>query len=35
MIDEEKFQQFVEYLDAPPSAKENLRKLLITSSLWD
>ncbi|MBW4614856.1 MAG: DUF1778 domain-containing protein [Desmonostoc vinosum HA7617-LM4] len=35
ILDEEKFQQFVELLDAPPLDNENLRKLLLTSSPWE
>ncbi len=35
MLDDEKFQQFVELLDKPPSANENLRKLLTTKAPWD
>jgi uncharacterized protein (DUF1778 family) len=35
LLDDNKFQQFVELLDAPPSANENLRKLLTTSSPWE
>ena len=36
MLDDEKFKQFMVLLDAPPSANENLRRtLLTTSSPWD
>jgi uncharacterized protein (DUF1778 family) len=35
MLDDEKFQQFVELLDTPPSTNENLRKLLTTKAPWD
>lgn len=35
MLSDEKFQQFMELLDAPPSANENLRKLLSTKAPWD
>jgi uncharacterized protein (DUF1778 family) len=35
MLDEEKFQQFVEILDTVPSANENLRKLLTKKAPWD
>ncbi|NEU76790.1 DUF1778 domain-containing protein [Hassallia byssoidea VB512170] len=35
MLDDEKFKQFTDLLDAPPSANENLRKLLFTKAPWD
>jgi uncharacterized protein (DUF1778 family) len=35
MLDEEKFQQFVEILDTVPSANENLHKLLTKKAPWD
>ncbi|MBD2607692.1 DUF1778 domain-containing protein [Scytonema hofmannii FACHB-248] len=35
MLDDEKFQQFMDLLDAPPSDNENLRKLLFTKAPWD
>lgn len=35
ILDDEKFQQFVELLDAPPTENENLRKLLTTKAPWD
>jgi uncharacterized protein (DUF1778 family) len=35
MLDDEKFQQFVELLDTPPSVNQNLRKLLTTKAPWD
>lgn len=35
MLDDERFQQFMELLDAPPSANANLRTLLTTSSPWE
>lgn len=35
ILDNEKFQQFVDLLDAPPSANENLHKLLKTKAPWD
>ena len=35
MLDDEKFQQFIEILDAPPSANENLRQLLSEKAPWD
>ncbi|RUR79706.1 DUF1778 domain-containing protein [Chlorogloeopsis fritschii PCC 9212] len=35
IVDDDKFQQFLELLDAPPSANENLRKLLSTKAPWD
>ncbi|MFQ4146245.1 DUF1778 domain-containing protein [Chlorogloeopsis sp. ULAP02] len=34
-LDNDKFQQFLELLDAPPSANENIRKLLTTKAPWD
>ncbi|WP_248277471.1 DUF1778 domain-containing protein [Brasilonema sp. UFV-L1] len=35
MLDDEKFKQFVDLLDAPPSTNENLRQLLATKAPWD
>ncbi|HEY9695616.1 MAG TPA: DUF1778 domain-containing protein [Oculatellaceae cyanobacterium] len=35
MLNDEKFQEFMDLLDAPPSASENLRKLLFTKAPWD
>lgn len=35
ILDDEKFQQFMEVLDAPPSANENLRQLLMTKAPWE
>ncbi|MBD2771886.1 DUF1778 domain-containing protein [Iningainema tapete] len=35
ILDDDEFKQFMDLLDAPPSANENLRKLLTTSSPWD
>ncbi|MBD2439612.1 DUF1778 domain-containing protein [Nostoc sp. FACHB-110] len=35
MLDDEKFQEFMAILDAPPSANENLRQLLSEKALWD
>ncbi len=35
ILDDEKFQQFVELLDAPPTENENLRQLLTTKAPWD
>ena len=34
-LDEVKFQQFIELLDAPPKPNENLRVLLKNKPLWD
>jgi uncharacterized protein (DUF1778 family) len=34
-LDEQKFQQFVALLDAPPVTNEKLDKLLTTKSPWD
>lgn len=35
ILDDEKFKQFMDLLDAPPSANENLRKLLTIKAPWD
>jgi uncharacterized protein (DUF1778 family) len=35
VLDDEKFQQFMAILDAPPSANENLRQLLAEKAPWD
>ncbi|MGI2905781.1 DUF1778 domain-containing protein [Tolypothrix sp. VBCCA 56010] len=35
ILDDDEFQQFMDLLDAPPSANENLRKLLFTKAPWD
>lgn len=35
MVDDEKFQQFVDLLNAPPLANENLRTLLTTKAPWE
>ncbi|MBW4513094.1 MAG: DUF1778 domain-containing protein [Scytonematopsis contorta HA4267-MV1] len=35
ILDDEKFQQFMELLDAPPSANEALRKMLTTKAPWE
>lgn len=35
MLDDEKFQQFMELLDAPPSPSPNLRTLLNTKAPWE
>ncbi|MBW4683777.1 MAG: DUF1778 domain-containing protein [Komarekiella atlantica HA4396-MV6] len=35
MLEEDKFQQFMELLDAPPSSNENLRKVLTTKAPWE
>ncbi|MEH2024260.1 type II toxin-antitoxin system TacA family antitoxin [Nostoc sp.] len=35
MLEEEKFHQFMELLDAPPSGNENLRKVLTTKAPWE
>lgn len=34
-LDEAKFQQFIELLDAPPAQNEKLHTLLITKAPWD
>ena len=34
-LDEEKFQQFVERLDAPPTVNDKLQVLLTSKSPWD
>jgi uncharacterized protein (DUF1778 family) len=34
-LDEDKFQEFMEMLNAPPTANENLHKLLTTKAPWD
>lgn len=34
-VDEEKFQQFVDRLDAPPTRNDKLHTLLTTKSAWD
>jgi uncharacterized protein (DUF1778 family) len=34
-LDDVKYQQFVDALDSPPQANENLRKLLTTKSPWE
>jgi uncharacterized protein (DUF1778 family) len=35
VLDDEKFQQFMELLDAPPSANLALRKMLTTKAPWE
>ncbi len=35
ILDDEKFQQFIDLLDTPPMVNENLRKLLTTQAPWD
>jgi uncharacterized protein (DUF1778 family) len=35
MLDDERFQEFMELLDAPPSANANLRTLLTTKAPWE
>jgi uncharacterized protein (DUF1778 family) len=35
MLDDQKFQQFMEILDAPPSTNENLHQLLSEKAPWD
>jgi uncharacterized protein (DUF1778 family) len=35
LLDDEKFQQFIELLDASPSANANLRTLLTTKAPWE
>ncbi len=35
VLEEEKFQEFMEILDAPPSSNENLRKVLTTKAPWE
>ncbi|BAZ50065.1 DUF1778 domain-containing protein [Nostoc ellipsosporum NOK] len=34
-LDDDKYQQFIEALDSPPQANENLHKLLTTKSPWE
>jgi uncharacterized protein (DUF1778 family) len=34
MLDDEKFQQFIELLDEPPTTNANLRNLLTTKAPW-
>jgi uncharacterized protein (DUF1778 family) len=34
-LDEVKFQEFVERLDAPPTVNDKLHTLLTTKSPWD
>lgn len=35
VLDDEKFEQFMELLDTPPSANKNLRKVLTTKAPWE
>ncbi|MBW4669397.1 MAG: DUF1778 domain-containing protein [Cyanomargarita calcarea GSE-NOS-MK-12-04C] len=35
MLDDDKFQQFIELLDAPPSTNANLHTLLTTKAPWE
>ncbi|BAZ11223.1 hypothetical protein NIES4071_30490 [Calothrix sp. NIES-4071] len=35
MLDDEKFQEFMTLLDAPPSVNANLRTLLTTKAPWE
>ncbi|BAY16185.1 hypothetical protein NIES21_20080 [Anabaenopsis circularis NIES-21] len=35
VLDDEKFQEFMAILDAPPSVNENLRQLLSETAPWD
>ena len=35
ILDDEKFQQFVALLDAPPSTNANLRQLLVSKAPWE
>ncbi|MBD2297673.1 DUF1778 domain-containing protein [Nostoc sp. FACHB-87] len=35
VLDDEKFQEFMAILDAPPSVNENLRQLLTEKAPWD
>ncbi len=35
ILDDDKFQQFLEFLDAPSSNQENLNKLLKRKAPWD
>lgn len=35
MLDDEKYQQFLELLDAKPHSNENLRNLLNTKAPWE
>ncbi|MBD2295320.1 DUF1778 domain-containing protein [Anabaena sphaerica FACHB-251] len=34
-LDEKKYQEFIDILDAPPKADEELRKFLAAKSPWD
>ena len=34
-LDDEKYQEFIDVLNSPPKANEELRKLLTTKSPWD
>ncbi|MBD2497243.1 DUF1778 domain-containing protein [Nostoc sp. FACHB-280] len=35
VLDDEKFQEFMAILDAPPSVNENLHQLLTEKAPWD
>ena len=35
VLDEEKYQEFLELLDAPPKVNENLRKLMNLKAPWE
>lgn len=35
VLDEEKYQQFLELLDAPPTVNQNLRKLMNYKAPWE
>ncbi|MBD6616335.1 DUF1778 domain-containing protein [Komarekiella sp. 'clone 1'] len=35
VLEEDKFHQFMELLDTPPSSNENLRKVLTTKAPWE
>jgi uncharacterized protein (DUF1778 family) len=35
LLDDDKFQQFLALLDAPPKANDKLRALLTTKAPWD
>lgn len=35
ILDDAKFKQFMDALDAPPTVNENLHKLLTTKAPWD
>jgi uncharacterized protein (DUF1778 family) len=35
VLDDDRYQQFVDLLDAPPAPNEKLRKLLTTKAPWE